>query len=48
MLRIVPMDNNTRRNWNILNWNVRGLNSADKCNSIRTKIEESSCAIYCI
>lgn len=39
---------NPSRNWNILNWNIRGLNSEDKCNAIKEKIEESACAIYCI
>jgi exonuclease III len=44
------MDNpaHRNRNWNILNWNVRGLSSADKCNAIRAKINESSCTIFCI
>jgi exonuclease III len=42
------MDNSHHRNWNVLNWNVRGLNASDKCNALRDKIEESSCAIYCI
>jgi exonuclease III len=36
------------RTWNILNWNVRGLNSSDKCSAVRAKIEESSCSIVCI
>ena len=36
------------RNWNILNWNIRGLNSDDKCNAIKAKIEESACSVYCI
>jgi hypothetical protein len=49
----VSMDRNTQlnqqsRNWNILNWNIRGLNSKDKCNAIKEKIEESSCAVFCI
>jgi hypothetical protein len=42
------MDNNNNRSWNILNWNVRGLNSTDKCNAIRAKIEECNCSIFCI
>jgi exonuclease III len=46
--KIVPMDSNSKRNWNILNWNVRGLNSVHKSNAIRAKIHESSCAIFCI
>jgi exonuclease III len=36
------------RNWTILNWNVRGLNSDNKCNVIRAKIEESACAVFCL
>jgi exonuclease III len=36
------------RNWNILNWNIRGINSEDKCNAVKEKIEESLCAVYCI
>jgi hypothetical protein len=42
------MDSNHKRNWNILNWNIKGLNSVDKCNAIKAKINESSCAIFCI
>ena len=38
----------TSRSWNILNWNIRGLNSEDKCNAIKEKIEESACSIFCI
>ena len=45
------MDNTTFRNkraWNVLNWNIRGINGDDKCNAVRSKIEESNCSIYCI
>jgi exonuclease III len=42
------MDNNHNRSWNVLNWNIRGLNDSDKQNAIRSKIEESDCAIFCI
>lgn len=35
------------RSWNILCWNVRGINSADKWPFIRNKIEESNCEIFC-
>lgn len=46
----VSMDRNTQlnqqsRNWNILNWNIRGLNSEDKCNAIKEKIEEFLCSV---
>lgn len=36
------------RNWNILCWNVRGINSEDKWLVIRNKIEESSCVVFCL
>lgn len=35
------------RTWNILCWNVRGINAADKWTHIRSKIEESNCDIFC-
>jgi hypothetical protein len=45
---IVIMDNNSKRNWSILNWNISGLDPVDKCNAIRAKIDESLCAIFYI
>jgi exonuclease III len=42
------MDSNSNRSWNILNWNIRGLNVDDKRNVVRTKIEESACTIFCL
>lgn len=33
------------RSWNILKWNVRGINSSIRWNDIRQKINESSCSI---
>lgn len=39
------MDN---RNWNILCWNVRGINASDKWDAVRNKIDESSCSIVCL
>lgn len=44
------MDNNHQQNksWNILNWNIRGLNDENKQRAVRSKIEESSCTIFCI
>ena len=36
------------RNWNILNWNVRGINSHIRWDDIRAKIEESNCGIICL
>jgi exonuclease III len=37
-----------RKSWNVLNWNIRGINSKDKCNAIRQKLDESNCVVYCI
>jgi len=43
------MDNtNHKRSWNVLNWNVRGLNGDGKCEAVKAKIEESTCSVYCI
>jgi len=36
------------QNWNILCWNIRGINGFDKWDAITNKIEESSCSIICI
>lgn len=34
------------RAWNILCWNVRGINAAEKWPNIRNKIDESNCEIF--
>ena len=44
----IVLMNNTNRNWNILNWNIRGMNSEDKWLAIKQKIEESDCSILCL
>jgi hypothetical protein len=36
------------RAWNVLCWNIRGLNDKDKWDSIRNKIEESCANIFCL
>ena len=36
------------REWNILNWNIRGLNDPKKWTTIANKIEESQCSIICL
>ena len=40
--------NSTNRSWNILNWNIRGMNSQDKWLALRQKIDESDCNILCL
>lgn len=39
---------NLTRNWNILCWNVRGVNSADKCRAVRQAVDDSSCSVFCL
>ena len=36
------------RSWNILNWNVRGINSQTRWDDLRARIEESNCGVICI
>ena len=36
------------KSWNILNWNVRGINSSDKWLAISNKIDEAQCAVICL
>jgi hypothetical protein len=36
------------RRWNILCWNIRGINATNKWTSLRSKILESKCGIVCI
>lgn len=38
----------TSRLWKVLCWNVRGVNSDKKWNSIRDKVLESNCDIVCL
>lgn len=36
------------KNWNILNWNIRGINDSNKWLALRNKISESNCDIVCL
>ena len=36
------------RSWNILCWNVRGINAMEKCDVVRDKIVESACSVVCL
>jgi hypothetical protein len=40
------MNHNVRK-WNVLNWNIRGLNDEGKARVVRQTIEESCCSIFC-
>ena len=46
LLYFVTMNSHSR-DWNILCWNIRGLNDSDKWDP-RNKIEESSANILCL
>jgi len=47
MLSLCILVSPMNRSWNILCWNVRGINAAEKWPSIRSKIDESRCEIFC-
>lgn len=36
------------RSWQILCWNIRGINAVGKWDAVRDKIEESACSIVCL
>src|SRR3954465_66464 len=42
------MNAHQTRDWKVLCWNVRGLNSEDRQRSVRAKIEETQCSIICL
>jgi exonuclease III len=42
------MNTTINRSWNILHWNVRGLNSKEKWNPIRNKIVDLAVDIICL
>jgi exonuclease III len=40
--------NKTNRSWKVLCWNIRGINSVQKWNALKSKINEASCDIICL
>ena len=42
------MNYTSTRDWKVLCWNVRGLNSIARQNAVREKIEHSQCAVICL
>jgi exonuclease III len=45
------MDSTNRRNnrkWQVLCWNIRGINSSNKWSAVKSKINESACDIVCL
>jgi exonuclease III len=41
------MNQTASRKWNIMCWNVRGINARTKWNAIRDKVVDSSCDVVC-
>jgi exonuclease III len=39
---------NSTKNWKIMYWNIRGVNSDKKWDALSNKIEESGCDIVCL
>lgn len=44
---IFVLMSNACKNWSVLCWNVRGLNSDARQRSVSKKLDESQCAIAC-
>lgn len=44
----VMNQNRCNRSWNVLTWNVRGINSNWKWDAVKDKISQSSCDIVCL
>lgn len=36
------------RNWSVLCWNVRGVNSDKKWNAVRDRVTECGCDVICL
>lgn len=41
-------ENQQNQNWIVLNWNIQGINDDCKTDAVRSKMRESSCALFCI
>jgi exonuclease III len=37
-----------RLSWNILDWNIRGINSQERWDDIKQRVEECNCNIMCL
>jgi mRNA deadenylase 3'-5' endonuclease subunit Ccr4 len=36
------------KHWNVLSWNIRGINSDKKWNAIRDHLSDSNCDVICL
>lgn len=48
LLHRLPPTLGMNKSWNVLSWNIRGLNSDKKILALRNAIDSSGCAIICI
>ena len=48
LLSVVKMNRNHVGSWKVMTWNVRGINSSWKWDSIKNKISEAQCDIVCL
>ena len=48
LLSLVEMNQNQVRSWKVMTWNVRGINSSWKWDSIKNKISEAQFDIVCL
>jgi len=39
---------NRVRNWNVLCWNIRGLNAESKWKSLKNKVSKRQCDVVCL
>jgi exonuclease III len=42
------MNTNDNREWKVLTWNVRGINSEWKWNAVKNKLSDSNCDVACL
>jgi exonuclease III len=36
------------KQWNVLSWNIRGINSDKKWNAIRDRMDNNNCDVLCL
>lgn len=41
------MNHSNSRKWNVLCWNVRGLNTVRKWDSVKNKVLQANCDVVC-
>ena len=44
----VLMTSSNCRDWNVLCWNIRSMNSAEKWDALRQAVDDSNCQVICL